>query len=375
MHKLDVKDFERTRPLLSDLAPYNVSIAGVLEGNNPGTVYVDNPIMPHVVLLIGPEGSFLAGSSPSAAQISALKDLITDLMEHQGFEALWLDCRPAWGSRLVDILPWPPLQQPRRHYVCTSLTLDWRSQVPEGFRVQSVTRELLDRAGLDIPDHLYDWMQNNWGSTDAFLARGFGFVTVDVTAERVVSWSLCDCIGDGVCEIGIHTRPEYRQRGFAAITVAAAVDHALANGFRAVGWHCHAENTASWRTALRVGFVWERDYVNHVCFRSEAVHWAEAGRLQAAQGNYQAAADIYIRADTAEDQPVWGAYIPFHAACMFAQMGDYPTAWHWLNRAAARGFDDVIRLQSSDALIPLRTTNAWATLIETITQATEKRST
>ena len=42
--------------MMGDLMSYCVSIDGVLEGHNPGEVYVDDPAAPQVVLLNGPDG-------------------------------------------------------------------------------------------------------------------------------------------------------------------------------------------------------------------------------------------------------------------------------------------------------------------------------
>ena len=104
-------------------------------------------------------------------------------------------------------------------------------------------------------------MENNWGSTADFLERGFGFVTI--YDDEVVSWSLADCVGGDACEIGIRTAETFRRRGLATITVAAAVEYALSNGFaiaEAVGWHCPEDNYGSIGTAEKVGFEKERDY-------------------------------------------------------------------------------------------------------------------
>ena len=46
----------------------------------------------------------------------------------------------------------------------------------------------------------------------------------------------------------------------AAVTAAAAVEHALSDGFRLVGWHCDDDNIGSWRTAKRAGFTHVVDY-------------------------------------------------------------------------------------------------------------------
>jgi RimJ/RimL family protein N-acetyltransferase len=121
-------------------------------------------------------------------------------------------------------------------------------------------------------------MTGNWGSAQAFLERGFGFVTVG--GDRVVSWSLADCVSGDEAEIGIRTDPLHRRKGLAAITAAAAVEHALGAGLRRVGWQCSVRNVGSVRTAERVGFRLEREYVIHYAMREEAAHsdeMAEAG--------------------------------------------------------------------------------------------------
>lgn len=366
MQTLDPLHYERVRPLFSDLIHYNVSISGVLAGSNPGTVYVDSLETPQVALLISPEGTYLAGVESGSDQVAALRSQIADLLATGDIEALWLTCEPTWQPLLNDILPRPALQIPRQHYVCTALSFDWLSRVPEGFALHAIDEALLVRPELVIPDHVEDWIQNNWGSRECFLAHGFGFVTEALNTNQVVSWSLCDCIGDDACEIGIHTHPDYRRRGLAALTSAAAVDYAFGQGLSLVGWHCNADNTASQRTALRVGFTSERDYLTFACFRREAVHWAEAGRLQEVAGDYHTAAEHYIRADACEDKPAWGHYLPFYAACMFARLGDYASAWTWLYRAVAQGFGDLSSLQSVDALAPMKGTAEWDNLLQSI---------
>lgn len=345
---------------------FNVSIASVLMGNNPGMVYVDQPSTPHMVLLISPEGTYLAGDAPTVDQVAALKNHVVKLMANDDTENLWLTCDPSWQLLLDDFLPRPPLPIARQHYVCTAPVFDWRSHIREGFAVYRIDQTMLDREDLTIPDHIHDWVENNWETQVNFLTRGFGFVTEKLNTREIVSWSLCDCIEDYACEIGIHTHPNYRRQGLAVLTAAAAVDYAFTRGLNMVGWHCNADNAGSQHTALRTGFIHERDYISFAVFRREAVHWAEAGRLREVAGDYRAAAEYYVRADACQDKPVWGNYIPFFAACAFAKSNDYDSAWTWLHRAVAQGFNDVNSLQSADALIPIRTMPAWDSLLQSI---------
>lgn len=372
LHRLTQTAYERVRPLMGDLTDYHVAIDGVLQAHNPGAVYGDDPTAPQIVFITGPEGAYLGGQVPPVAQRAALNAWLSDLMTQPDMGALWLAVTPQWEDHLADLFPRPPLRQPRQHYACTKVTLDWRARLPDNMAVQPITRDLITR--LELPEHVHGWMEDNWGSRDNFLARGFGFVTIDTAQNRVASWSLCDCISrdaarGNTCEIGIRTDPAYRERGLAAITAAAAVEHALAHGYQSVGWHCNMENIGSRRTALKVGFSWERDYVHHVSFHSEAIHWAEAGRMQMADAKFPTAAAYYARAAEAADQPPWSSYIPVYAAGAYARAGDHAAAWEWLHRAAASGFADGSFLDLNAAFDPLKTTAEWSALLSTINSA------
>ncbi len=58
---------------------------------------------------------------------------------------------------------------------------------------------------------------------------------------------------DGL-EIGIETRPEHRGQGLGAAVAAAMIDDLLARG-RTPIWSCRRGNAASYRLAVRLGFV------------------------------------------------------------------------------------------------------------------------
>jgi RimJ/RimL family protein N-acetyltransferase len=86
--------------------------------------------------------------------------------------------------------------------------------------------------------------------------------------DQVVSWSVADCVSGGACEIGIHTRKDYRRRGLGTLTAAAAVDLGLSN-YRFVGWHCDEQNIPSIRVAEKVGFDLERRYIQYCAYFNE----------------------------------------------------------------------------------------------------------
>lgn len=264
IYKLDPANYDKVRPLFRALE-FHLSSAAVLDGNNPGQVFVDDPAGPQSAFMFSPEGCYLTGNPDNDTFNRALNEAIHGQVLGEQIKMLFLVCSSdSWHKPLATVLhPHQPTTIPRRHYVCRQLKRDGRASVPAGFAVHRLDESLLNRPGLDIPDHIIGWMDGNWGSTANFLQRGFGFVTLHADAAgeaQLVSWSLADCRSGDACEIGIHTVKPYRQRGLATLTAAAAVEYALSHGFSMVGWHCSEDNLGSFGTAEKVGFERERNY-------------------------------------------------------------------------------------------------------------------
>jgi RimJ/RimL family protein N-acetyltransferase len=277
--ELPAEAFETARPVFGPETAYNLIISAVLDGSSPGRVWVDDPGDPRAAFLWSAEGWYVDGE-PSPAFAGALNHLIMTEIKAAVLEAgqseFFLDYEGAdWAAQEAAIFAGAPsiLRNPRRHYICQAVRVDWRALLPEGHEVARIDRALLARPSLDVPDHVHHWMRSNWGSAEAFFARGFGFATLH--DDAIVSWSLADCISRGQAEIGIHTRPEYRRRRLATITAAAAVEYALGSGLDAVGWHCNEDNAGSIGVAEKVGFTLERRYRHAYILFDPALYQAE----------------------------------------------------------------------------------------------------
>ncbi len=100
---------------------------------------------------------------------------------------------------------------------------------------------------------------------DYFLERSAwgGFTGVEADGRLV---SVCDApdmpyLAGEIQHTGIVTLPAYRRRGFARQAAALAARHHLEHGL-CPQWECRAENTASYRLALSVGYApWADAYL------------------------------------------------------------------------------------------------------------------
>lgn len=373
IHKLDKAAYENVRILFRELSRYGAALPALLDGNNHGWILVDNPDNPTCAFACGVEGTYLAGDPTNDTFVTGLNAY---LKEHYFNDELVVDggafylcVHPeAWESKLAAVFhPREAFMLPRRHYLCTELQYtDWRDRVPEGFSVRRIDDALLDSPDIDIPDHIFSWIEWNWETRDHFRNRGFGFCTLH--ENTVVSWSVADCAtNDGRCEIGIQTKPDYRRQGLAAITAAAAVEYALNNGFTSVGWQCNDDNVGSYKTAERVGFIHERDYVHYYCMFSSVHQLAEKAWYTYRNGHSPGeAAECYARLFALGDN--FPHYIFHAAAVVYAATGDTERAIHYLNAAVDRGWNFLDYTKGHEEFGILHGTAAWEEILDRMEQ-------
>jgi RimJ/RimL family protein N-acetyltransferase len=212
--------------------------------------------------------------------------------------------------------------------------------------VRPVDAELLGQDALANIGDLREWAEENFGSRDAFLERGFGRCVV--AGDTIASWCLSDCVSGHRCEIGIQTDAKYRRRGLATCAVAATVEHCLTQGLTEIGWHCASANTPSLATALAVGF----EKVGELPYVMAAVYAPDGSLVHANQclvrGEYREAADWYEKAFAALDgegdsksrvirDRAARARYHYRAACACAMAGDSEAARNELEQAFNHG--------------------------------------
>src|SRR4030043_24528 len=353
MYELEKRNYSKVLPLFRELE-WNLITRAVVEGTSPGRVYVDRVEDPRTAFMSTVEGYYLAGNVNDSEFNTSLNKLILDSLfagdtVRKNETDVAIGFHPSsWGNRMPTIFRGrTPLTTARRHYICSELKANnWEDCVPEGFQVKRIEEELLRIPRLEIPEHVTDWMKTNWGSISAFLERGFGFCALH--DKKIVSWSLADCASSNACEIGIHTREDYRRQGLAALTVAATVDYALSGRFRYVGWHCDEYNLPSIKTAEKMGFKLERKYIQFYACSNEAHHLEETAQAHFRAGRYGEAVASYEKffATPQEQLPNWlRATLPrelgvhyFRVASAKAFIGDRNGAMEYLEKAIDNGW-------------------------------------
>ena len=366
MYELTPHDYERVRPLFQAL-DHHLIIRAAIDNTTPAKIYADSVESPEAACICSVEGYFLAGTPTNTAFIASLRDLLRHISEtgetlRAHDDAINLAVFPqTWEAALPELFPQrAPLLEHRLKYTCTELRFDWATHIPADYQVHRLDARLLERCAGRIPEHIFEWMQANWGGVQPFLQRGFGFCLLH--DDNIVSWCIGDCASGDRCEVGIHTLPDYRRRGLAAIVTAATVADCFERGFKNIGWHCIAGNIGSWKTAEKVGFIKENEYVFHLHLFDDAVYFAEVGWRHLQEKQYADAAEAYARSFALNpDAPHYW----YHTAAIAAAGADKTsTAFDYLRRAIKGGWQHFAFTETREEFAALRSLPEWEDLFE-----------
>jgi RimJ/RimL family protein N-acetyltransferase len=363
LRELELGRLDRVRSLFRGF-DYSLSIQATIEGNNPGRVFVDDIYEPRAALALTVEGYLLAGDTGNAETNAALarlfrESIFTGDVSVNDDEAMELAVHPkTWESKLHELIPTHKAERIERyHYVCRSVKLDWRKHVPVGYTVQRVDRTLLQDAQVVFPDVVGEWMnlEEMWGTLENFLFKGISFA---ILREReVVAWCTPDCVAGDQIDVGIVTHPAHRRRGLAAVAAAATVEYCLSHGFNAIGWHCNTNNIGSWKTAEKVGFERNREYVYYYYIYNLAAHLAELGWYHYQRGEYAETVRYYEQAFALQGKrPGYHYHL---VASAYAHLGNTEKALKYLLTALDYGWTNIEWTKQQAEFGILHSTPEW----------------
>ncbi len=278
---------------------------------------------------------------------------------------LLLHCHPEdWNGQLAVVFaPRPPIVFPRRRYVGREFKYDWRANVPEGFTVQRADRSLLDRAGLEIPDDVKNVLEM-CGPDDDPAQVGFGFVALH--EGKIAAHAVVDCIVGDAGDIGLVTAEDYRRRGLATITSAAAIEYGFSHGLKMIDWECSEDNIGSLRTAEKLGFERERDHTLYLWDYDETWHWIGLTRSHLEAERYRQALDA-VEQLIAQQEGV--PSFAFHlAASAWVRLGEVDKAFEYLETAVDKGWTSAAYTEDQEEFESLRGTPRWEAVLERMRQ-------
>ncbi len=303
MVKLELNKYNRVRPMFKTLE-YNLGVEAILSGKVQGYVYADDMENPLTACIFdGVHNYFVGGNEKNQDFNESLSKLITNdvipKIKNEGKEVdyfFFYDDESEWEKVLEFILKDVyPGKTYRRYYNFTAGDSVVRHDLHEGFKLQKIDKELMERTDLNNVEEIQQWtFTESWSGKEDFLKNGFGFCIIK--DKDIVSWSMTDHVFGDKCEIGIETDEDYRRKGMATGVVSACVEYCLSEGIHRIGWSCFDSNEASYSLAEKVGFKMYKKYPVLFGWYNSYDNLFVQGDVSTKEGNFEKGAQLLEKA-------------------------------------------------------------------------------
>ncbi len=234
----------------------------VIQGGNPGRVFVDDLQKPAAALVWMPFGYLFLGGDPMNPVVeNRLPAVLTNRLipeshavGNRGF-VLMVD-RETWEPRLDAVTGSRSLVKTyRRPFRFNAMRFEqwrnWKERVPQGFSIRRIDETLLQNPDLQAE------IRSTWSHPGDFLRKGFGFAAL--RGSELVSYCHTVCVSLNAVEVSVRTLQDHWRQGLASLVTAAFLEHCLKVGKRP-NWECWWDNQPSIALGGRMGFDPMEDY-------------------------------------------------------------------------------------------------------------------
>ncbi len=259
MIELHADAFPTLLPSLRRLPINHLFARSVLEQHVAGRVWLDRQETPMLCHVVHPYGMTLLFGDADRTDPHMLKAHLDEC--RQAAHDQWMQVTPARLAATVDELLEPqaaPAGQPPRgprvqRYTRANFRFDparfaqRRTQLspPTEVTLRPIVAAEFALPDISVSPHRF------WRNADQFFAHGGGWCVEH--DGHLAAMAFCSFRFDEQLEIGVETRADYRQRGYAYHAARALVEQCLALGLEPI-WSCRKENTGSYQLAKSLGF-------------------------------------------------------------------------------------------------------------------------
>lgn len=252
MIELKVEDYHLATSLLQQV-PFNTLFAqSVIQGRNPGRVFVDRREQPGACYIASAYGmSLLCGESKDPFFQDTLIGYLRNERQQRNQQE-WLQVHPdSWNDLLSNLAETGKIEENTRVNFTFSPSNHQRlmeqlrseAQQPE---IVAVNEDMFNHfEGSVIPRHF-------WKEAAQFLTAGAGFCVIENGRPASMAFSAYRI--EGTLEIGIETAEQARGKGYAIQACCALIQYCVEHGLEPV-WSCRRENEGSYRLAQKLGFI------------------------------------------------------------------------------------------------------------------------
>ncbi|UTR09987.1 GNAT family N-acetyltransferase [Evansella sp. LMS18] len=238
-----------------------LEVRAVIEGINPGRIFIDNPDNPASALIwLGNNDGFIfTGDETNEKFISSLNDFIDKELAPEAKRAglKWFEgagSHPGWNKVLEKICEgrkWSSWGQrvyklEEQNYVSREPLIDYN------YEVMKINKALLDRGNLiNNREFLDEKILSFWSSYGKFFEYGIGYCIK--YENEIVTICMSDFVAGNIHTIGIETLKKHEGKKLAQKAVHRVVKECFSQGYTPY-WDCMESNKPSIAVAEVIGF-------------------------------------------------------------------------------------------------------------------------
>lgn len=262
IYELNSLQFSKASHLLNGEL-INLEIKAVVEGYNPGWVFVDNIENPETAMVWskGIKGFYFIGDANNSDFNNNINPYIDEEIlpraQSLGLESFeFSGIGQEWDDNFKSIFKNRNIRRSKQFVYKHKTTekKDFDTLKPDDYFLKEVNEELLknNRYNLEfVKSAIYEW----WDSIDDFIKHGTGYCILHNDT------AVCSCVtsfmNDTSMESHIKTLETHRKKGLATRAVGEFVKYCKVNQYEPY-WDCMEENFGS--RALAEKFGYEKDF-------------------------------------------------------------------------------------------------------------------
>jgi len=265
IYELNPSQFESIAHMLNG-ERMNLEVKAVVEGYNPGWVFVDNVMTPSTAMVwsTGIKGFYFLGDTNSLEFNNSLnmyiKYIITPRVKKLDLDSFeFSGTSTEWDNKLKQLFKERDLQISKQFVYKRPQELELAEGVTElkdTYSIRKIDAKLLNEQDLDVEfvkSNVLEW----WGSIKNFSKHGIGYCIMHDKQ------AVCSCVSsfyDGhEIESHIVTKEAYRKKGLATVAVSEFVKESHLKNLE-LYWDCMEKNEGSRALAEKLGYVKSFDY-------------------------------------------------------------------------------------------------------------------
>lgn len=243
----------------------NIEVRAVVQGNNPGHIYVDQEAEPTAALIWiqGQQGFQIIGDPQSEGFLTGLNDYmgthIEPVLMRQNISVVEIGADlNIWDNTIHTIFNGRNVLSDVQHVFCSeSNLLAQKPPIPDPPGIYRIDKDLLESGRLYNHSFLEKKLLHFWDSIDAFLQQGFGYYMEE--DNNLVSLCFSAFVAGQTHALDIETIEGYRRKNYGVQVATAYVNECNQRGIQPY-WDCSPDNTGSIRIAETIGMIPDFDY-------------------------------------------------------------------------------------------------------------------